>query len=434
MRAHLTKRVIDAFCPTTTRIMVFDDQLRGFALRVEPSGAKTFIVSYRANGGGRGAPQRLLTIGRYGTLTVDQARAEARRVLADVKLGGDPGGDRRRRRAMPTFGEMAEEMLAEAIKIAEARPREARLRLNTIRSYRSLLKRHVQPEIGSTKIDSVTTANVQRLHRRLGAVKPMTANRCLEFISSVYKEAAMQGILPPGTNPARGIPAFRENRRERFLSLAELSALGAALAEAESAGIPWRPDLTKKSKHVPKSRQRTKLDPHAAAALRLLILTGARLREILHAKWTGVDLDRGLLTVFGKTGSRYVILPAAATAILSTLPRIGEFVIAGDTAGKENERPRADLNRPWRLIRDRAGLASVRIHDLRHSHASLAASGGASLPIIGKLLGHTQPQTTARYSHLADDPVRAVAEKVGAAAASALEGRSGEIFQFTRDK
>jgi integrase len=406
--------------------MIFDERLSGFALRAEPSGAKTFVVVYRGNGGGRGAPQRLVTIGRYGTFTVDQAR--------DIKLGGDPASDRQRRRGIPTFAALADEMLAQASKIAEARPREARLRVNTIRNYRSLLKRHVQPAIGSTKLDAVTTADIQRLHRRVGAEKPMTANRCLEFIGSVYREAAVQGIVPPGVNPARGIPAFRENRRERFLSLSELSTLGAAIREGESVGIPWTPDPTKKTKHTPKKDQRTKLDPMAAAALRLLVLTGARLREIIHARWSAVDLERGLLTVFGKTGSRYVILPAPAIAILRTLPRIGEFIIAGDTAGTENEKPRADLNRPWRLVRDRAGLTGVRIHDLRHSHASLAASGGASLPIIGRLLGHTQPQTTSRYSHLADDPVRAVAEKVGATAAAALEGRSGDLVRFPRHR
>jgi integrase len=322
-------------------------------------------------------------------LTVDQARSEAQRLLASVKLGADPGAERHRRRDMPTFGELAEEMLAAAAKLAAARPREAPLRSGSIRNYRSLLKRHVRPAIGSSKLDGVTTANVQLLHRRLGVEKPLTANRCLEFVGSVFKEAARLGIVPPGTNPARGVSAYRENRRERFLTIEELSRLGAAIREGETVGIPWSPDPTKQTKYIPKKDQRTKLDPFAAAALRLLIFTGARLREILHAKWAEIDVERGILTVFGKTGRRHVLLAAPALAVLAGLPRVGEYVIAGDTAGAEQERPRADLNRPWRLVRTRAGLSGVRIHDLRHSHASIAASGGASLPIIGKLLGHS---------------------------------------------
>ncbi|WP_244643951.1 tyrosine-type recombinase/integrase [Alsobacter metallidurans] len=179
-----------------------------------------------------------------------------------------------------------------------------------------------------------------------------------------------------------------------------------------------RIDATKPtSKHVPKSAPTVRIDPFAAAALRLLLLSGARLREILHAEWSNIDLQRGLFTVFGKTGRKHVLLPAPAVRILEKLPRHGSYVIPGAIAG----RPRADLNRPWRTVVRYAGLTGIRIHDLRHSFAALAAGNGASLPIIGKLLGHSQSQTTLRYAHLADSPVRDVLNRAGRQIGSALQ-------------
>jgi integrase len=194
--------------------------------------------------------------------------------------------------------------------------------------------------------------------------------------------------------------------------------LGTAIHEAETIGIPMTIDTDKpSSKHVPKDpeRRRVRIDPFAAAALRLLLFSGARLREILHARWTDVDLERGLLTVFSKTGRRHVFLPPPAIAILTALPRHGEYVILGQVEGK----PRADLNRPWRMVARRARLVGVRLHDLRHSFASVAASNGATLPVIGRLLGHTQSQTTMRYAHLSDDPLREVATRTAQSIRSA---------------
>lgn len=186
--------------------------------------------------------------------------------------------------------------------------------------------------------------------------------------------------------------------------------LGAAIHEAETIGIPSSIDPGKpSSKHATKDpdRRRVRIDPFAAAALRLLLFTGARLREILHARWADIDAERALLTVFSKTGKRHVFLPPLAIAILTALPRRGEYVLPGQVDGK----PRADLNRPWRMAARRAKLEGVRLHDLRHSFASVAVSNGATLPIIGRLLGHTQCQTTMRYAHLTDDPVRDVATR-----------------------
>jgi integrase len=216
----------------------------------------------------------------------------------------------------------------------------------------------------------------------------------------------------------------------------ELARLGEALREAETVGLPYEIDDSKPTaKHAPKeSHRRTQIGPHAVAAVRLLLFTGARLREILQLKWEYVDFDRGLLLLpDSKTGKKAIVLNAPALDVLAKLPRLGVFVIAGQTAGTHDDKPRSDLNRPWRAIVKRAGLIGLRIHDLRHTHASVGAGLGLGLPIIGKLLGHTQPSTTARYAHFDADPLRRASEHIGSylAAAMYLNPRSGgEVMQM----
>ena len=159
------------------------------------------------------------------------------------------------------------------------------------------------------------------------------------------------------------------------------------------------------------------IGPHAAAALRLLIFTGARLREILHLRWEHVDFERGLLLLpTSKTGKKTIVLNAPALAILNGLPRTSGFVIAGTSV----DSPRSDLKKPWKAVAARAGLTGVRIHDLRHTHASVGAGAGLGLPIIGKLLGHTQSATTQRYAHLDNDPLKKASEHIGSRLAAAM--------------
>ena len=229
-----------------------------------------------------------------------------------------------------------------------------------------------------------------------------------------------------GHNPAAHIEAFREQRRERFLTTDELANLGDAIREAETTGIPWEIDDAKPTaKHIPKENRVTNIGPHAGAALRLLILTGARLREILGLKWDYVDLERGLLLLpDSKTGRKTIVLNAPAMKVLADLPRLGVYVIASQSSGAEKETPRADLNRPWRVVAKRAGLIGVRLHDLRHTHASIGAGAGLGLPIIGKLLGHAQATTTARYAHLDADPLRRASEQIGSKLAAAMGRRA----------
>jgi len=224
--------------------------------------------------------------------------------------------------------------------------------------------------------------------------------------------------LPIGFN--LGIERYPEKGRERFLSLDELSRLGDAIRDAETIGLPYAVDEEgPNAKHARKQEnRRTIIGPHAAAALRLLLFTGARLREILHLKWDHVDLERGLLLLPDtKTGKKAIVLNAPALDVLTNLPRVGCYVIAGD----DPEKPRADLKRPWQAAARRAGLSGVRIHDLRHTHASFGAGAGLGLPIIGKLLGHTTAATTARYAHLDVDPLRRASERIGSEIAAALD-------------
>jgi integrase len=232
--------------------------------------------------------------------------------------------------------------------------------------------------------------------------------------------------VPDGANPTKGLQKYREQGRERFLTSDELARLGTALADGENIGLPYSVDETKpKAKHAPKAQnRRVKLDSFAVAAIRLLILTGARLREILDAQWSQVDFERGVIFLAdSKTGKKPIYLSAAALAVLAALARIegNPHVIAGAKDGA----PRADLKKPWAAVCRAAGLEGVRLHDLRHSFASVGAGASMGLPIIGKLLGHTQASTTARYAHLDADPLRRAADTIGATITAAMDGKKG---------
>lgn len=356
-------------------------------------------------------------------MTVDEARDAARTMLASIRLGRNPADERRQARDQSTLAEFAERYLSE-----EAT---AKLKPQTLANYRTYLHRHALPVLGSRKIDAIEAIDIFRLHRKIGQEKPVVANRVVECLASVFRYAAICGLVPKNFNPTADVGAFRERPRDRYLTEAELGRLGKALQKAETVGLDWRPVLTKSSKHVPKSNQRTVLSPHVTAAVRLLLFTGWRLREVLHLQWEGIDFGRGVaLHLDTKTGRRYAILSAPALAVLSELSRIGPYVIPGDKAGK----PRSDLNRPWRAIRAEAELDGVRLHDLRHTHGAFGAGLGLGLPIIGKLLGHSQAQSTLRYSHLADDPLRRASNRVGETIAAALAGTESEVFNLRNNR
>jgi integrase len=348
---------------------------------------RLYVLQYRV-GTGRGAPLRKLTIGRHGSpWTPETARAEAKRLLGMVEGGADPAADRIARKEAPTIAELAERFLAEHV--------EAKRKASTALEYRRLLDRVILPALGRRKAIDVIRHDIAKLHHGLRET-PYQANRLLAVLSKMFNLAERWGLRPDGSNPCRHVEKFGERKRERMLSPAELARLGDAIATYDGS-------------------------PYAVAAVKLLVFTGARLGEVLGLRWDWIDFERGEARLpDSKTGAKTLHLPPPALAVLATLPRLdgNAHVIAGAKSGAAL----VNLEKPWRAIRAVAKLDDVRLHDLRHAFASVAASSGMGLPIIGKMLGHSQPATTARYAHLASDPVKAAAATVAGRIADAMRG------------
>jgi integrase len=371
---RLSKRIVDGARPGC---LLWDSDLKGFGLRVLASGARHYVLKYRV--GGR---QRWITIGRHGSpWTPEQARKRALHLAGLVAQGEDPADGRDAAKAALTVRGLVERFDRERI---------AKRKASTAREYRREIEHDILPALGALPVAKVTRADVARFHdaRR---DHPYQANRLLALTSTLFNFAEKYELRPAGSNPCRHVERFHEDDRERLLSEAELIRLGDALGELE---------------------RENKISVWAAAALRLLILTGARKGEILGLRWSEVDLEQGALRLAdSKTGRKSVWLNAPALQILAGLPRVegNEFAIVGHRTGQ----PLVDINKPWREIRRRADLGDLRIHDLRHSFASLGAGAGLSLLMIGKLLGHKVPETTQRYAHLAADPQRRAVELIG---------------------
>ncbi len=415
----INKRAVDALAPATQPFIAYDSDLAGFGIRVMPSGAKSYVVEYRPHGGGRSVHKRRVTVGKVGALTPEQARKAAADMLARVRLGGDPAEEIATKRCAVTVAGICEAFEAEHL-ATKVKPRTA--------EAHALALTRLKAAHGNAKAEALTKHQVAALHVRMRDA-PYAANRALAVWGKLFTWGAARGLVPNGFNPARGIERYREQGRERFLSGEELARLGEALRRGETVGLEWAAEeTTPRAKHASKQiSRRLKLDPFAVAAIRLLIFTGARLREILHARWAQVDLERGILfLVESKTGRKPIYLSAAAQAVLAVVPHIegNPYIIAGAKDGS----PRADLKKPWEAVRRAAGVEGLRLHDLRHSFASVGAGASLGLPIIGRLLGHTQPATTQRYAHLDADPLRRAAETIGLSLAAAMNGTSDSII------
>jgi len=391
-QGRITKRSVDALqCPAgKDREFLWDDAVSGFGVGAMQSGKKVYVCQYRRDGRSRRA-----NIGEHGRLTPDQARSEAKKLLGAVETGSDPIAERAAARAVRTFGDVAGEFLA--LHVATKRKR------RTGAEYRRILRTRILPALGAKRIVEVRRADVARLHASLVGT-PYEANRVLAVLSSVWTWAARRDEVGEAGNPCKGIERYPEDGRERYLTSDEFGRLGDALRAFEAGGGC----------------------PFAIAAIRLLVLTGARLREILDAQWQHVDIERGVIFLAdSKTGRKPVYLSAAAQAVLASLTRSDNpHIIPGAKAG----RPKSDLGKPWAAICKAAQLEGVRIHDLRHSYASIGAGASLGLPMIGKLLGHSQAETTHRYAHLDADPMRRAVETIGSTIDAAMNRRAaGEV-------
>ena len=368
---RITKRSVDAVKVGETDTVYWDGELTGFGLRVRRSGRKSYVVQTRIAG-----KQCWFTVGPHGPLNPDQARARALEILAYAKKGIDPRDAAAQREAEPSMADLGRRFLEEYVPV-HCKP-------STREEYRRSVRLFVDPVIGELRVPEVQRKDIAALHHGLRD-KPYQANRTLGVLSKMFSLAEVWDWRPDGSNPCRHVKRYKEHKRERFLSPEETERLGQVLREAKEEM------------------------PSAVAAFRLLLLTGCRMSEIRDLRWDYVK-DDCIELPDAKTGGRVVPLGPEARAVLSAIPRDEDnpWVIAGRLPGSHL----TDLQRPWRRIRKQAGLEGVRIHDLRHSFASRALALGESLTMIGKLLGHTQVQTTARYAHLARDSIQTAAARI----------------------
>ena len=337
---------------------------------------------------GRGPEgSKRVAVGRHGVISADEARRRAAAMLIRIRSGDDPKPPARAD-AGPTVAEIAERYLREHVDL--------RCKPATRASYRRVIETRILPELGALPVAELDRRHVADLHYRLRRT-PSAANEAVGALSRMLNRAAAWGLVRAGSNPCGMVARRRTRRRERFLTEVEFRRLGEALDALEAEGFRV----------------------HAAAALRLLMLTGCRSSEIMTLRWEDADLDRNEIRLRdSKTGPRTVPLSPGAAALLAAVPRVAgnPWVIAG---GKPGERL-SHINYYWNLVRVRAGLDDVRIHDLRHSFASRALALGEPLSMIGKLLGHSKIQTTARYAHLARDSVNESAARVAESIAADL--------------
>jgi integrase len=375
MPQKLTDAIIKALpAPKTGEKITYDTAVKGFGVRVTAKGARSFLLNYRTRLG----RERRYTIGAFGDWKTGPARAEAIELKKQVDRGGDPLGDIHAGRKAPTMVDLCDRFEEDHL---------PRLRPSTQKSYRQQIAAEIRPALGALKVAEVAFTDVDRLHRTISKRAPYRANRVLAPLSKMLNLAIKWQWRPD--NPCEHVERNQEHKRRRYLSAEELSRLTAALTSYK--------------------------DQQSADIVRMLLLTGARRGEVLAAKWDDIDLNAGTWRKPGSTTKQKteheVPLSAAARALLKDLHARSAPKAVWLFPARDGHRK--DIKDAWaRLCRD-ADIKGARAHDLRHTYASVLASAGQSLPIIGALLGHATPTTTARYTHLFSDPLREAAERAG---------------------
>jgi len=403
---RLTKTEIDKLPSVETDTFVWDTEIAGFGLRLAKGGKKTFVAKYRV-GTGRGAPTRRMTIGTYGApWTLDMARRKARELLSEAALGGDPAKTKQDRMAMPTIARLCDDYMMNGV---------AHKKASTLSTDKGRIAQHIKPLLGNIRLDQLTVAQVKKFYSDLAAGKTAktvktrkfglarvtggegTARRTVGLLGGILAYAVEREWITD--NVARRVKRRPDKKVERYLTDEELGRLVAAIDEADQAGANYK----------------------GIAIIRLLLLTGARKSEIQELRWSEVDFDNGLLRLGdSKTGASTRPLSPSAAQILKSMPRHvkSPYVFPADRSdGFFVGAPKI-----WRDIRVSARLEDVRLHDLRHSVASFAISSGASLAMVGKLLGHKDLQSTQRYAHLHDEPMQKLAALVGAKVSNTQNG------------
>jgi integrase len=375
MAEKLTDKLVRSLeRPPTGNRITYDTEVRGFGIRITAAGALAFILNYRRK---LDHLERRLTLGSFPDWSVAAAREEAKRLKRDIDLGADPVGADRDQRAAPTVSDLCDRFEEEYL---------PRKRSSTIRDYGSILRGQIRPVLGKRKLVALAFEDIDALHRSVTKNSgPYRANRTLSVMSKMCSLAVQWKWRTD--NPCRHVPRNDEAKRKRYLSAAELDRLLKALAEHD--------------------------DRDAADVFRFALLTGARRGEILAARWDDFNPETGVWTKPGHTTKQrtehVVPLSAPARQLLASREQTSEYVFPGRLKGH-----RVEVKANWKRVCAAAKITGLRIHDLRHSYAAQLASAGVGLHVIGGLLGHTQPQTTHRYAHLFDDPLRTATEKVGA--------------------
>lgn len=375
-------------------VFLWDTEVRGFGLRVKPSGTKTYFIQYR-NAQRR---TRKMSIGQHGALAPDEARKIARQLLADVARGADPSLQRRMLRDADTVSMLLDRFETEHVmkNLAES----------TAKVWGYLIKTHIRPALGTYPVTSVTRQDVIKLHRSIPG-GGRQANNVLTVLSSVFAKAEEWGVRPEGNNPVVGVQRHKEKARVRFLTDAEISRLGTVLIAAEE----------EKSEY-----------PCHLAAVRLLLFSGARANEVLTLEWQDIDLGSGYVAFPGVKGGERIPHPVSQYVVreLKGISRVsGSKWVLPLPADPNKPVPYHQLRRCWDRLRTSAGLDDVRLHDLRHTVGTFGGQSGANAFMVRDLLRHRTVAMTGRYANRDNDPLRQLSDKVSGRIAAALFGQHG---------